>query len=213
MRALWVEDHVLIADSLETLLLVVMPELSLDKARDLDTAIGLVRAIPYDLVLLDWWLGAHTGEHFIGKLVEVGCRAPLLVVSGDDRELVKQRALALGAVGFVSKASKPAELVDTIRAVLGNAQRLGRERAPTPAEAPLPRPNAGVGRIFPELTDRQVEVFEELMLGLSDKQIARKLGVATTTVRTHVRAILEVVGVHSRGEAAHAAWLRGSGAL
>ena len=61
MRALWIEDHQLIGESLEMLLQVVMPELSLDKARDLDTARQLVQSIPYELVLLDWWLEQSDG--------------------------------------------------------------------------------------------------------------------------------------------------------
>jgi DNA-binding NarL/FixJ family response regulator len=62
---------------------------------------------------------------------------------------------------------------------------------------------------FPELTARQADVFRELMRGLSDKQIARELGVSDTTVKTHVRAILQIVGVHKRGEAAFEARARG----
>lgn len=213
MRALWVEDHVLIGDSLEMLLQVVMPELSLDKAHDVRNALALVRAIPYDLVLLDWWLGPDTGEHAMVQLRAGGCVAPFLIVSGDEREVVKRRALALGAVGFVLKASPPQTLVETIRAALAREPgHAGAFASPEPTPAPA-RPSVRLGSLFPELTERQVDVFEQLTLGRSDKQIARHLGVANSTVRTHVRAILEIIGVHSRGEATHEAQLRGAGAL
>lgn len=213
MRALWVEDHVLIGDSLETLLQVVMPEVSLDKARDLKTAMALVSAIPYDLVLLDWWLGPNTGEQAMARFREVGCLAPFLVVSGDEREVVKSRALALGAVGFVSKASPPHALVETMRSALSGKASGAADAALVATTAAPQRPNVSLGTLFPELTERQLDVFEQLTLGRSDKQIARHLGVASSTVRTHVRAILEIVGVHSRGEATHAAQVRGAGAF
>lgn len=212
MRALWIEDHALIGDSLEVLLQVVMPEVSLDKARDVPTAANLVRTIAYDLVLLDWWIGADAGDRAISRLRGVGCNAPILVVSGDDREVVRQRALAMGAAGFIPKAASPQTLVGAIRAGLADARS-----APTQdvggAAAPIERPTVPLGSIFPELTERQVEVLEHLARGLADKQIAKKLGVAPNTVRSHVRTILEVVGVHSRGEAAHEARVRGAGGL
>ena len=212
MRALWIEDHALIGDSLEVLLQVVMPEVSLDKARDVPTAENLVRTIAYDLVLLDWWIGADAGDRAMSRLRVAGCDAPILVVSGDDREVVRQRALALGAAGFIPKASSPQTLVDAIRAGLASARSKPLEGGSS-ADAPIERPTVSLGSVFPELTERQAEVLEYLARGLADKQIAKKLGVAPNTVRSHVRTILEVVGVHSRGEAAHEARIRGAGGL
>lgn len=213
MRALWIEDHALIGDSLETLLQVVMPEVSLDKARNLRSAKALALQIPYDLILLDWWLGTESGEAAIDDLRRVGCHAPFVVVSGDDRDVVKHRAMAVGASAFISKVASPQVLVDAIRSALAGELVAGN-LPPASALEPAPRrQGANLGAVFPELTERQVEVFQQLTLGLSDKQIARNLGVASTTVRTHVRAILEIVGVHSRGEAAHQAQVRGAGAV
>lgn len=212
MRALWIEDHALIGDSLEALLQVVMPEVSLDKARDLPTAENLVRTIPYDLVLLDWWIGPDTGERAMPRLRGAGCHAPFLVVSGDEREVVRRRALSLGAAGFIPKAVHPQTLVQAIRDTLADQQPAPRPQRLAGAE-PVGRPVVALSSLFPELTERQVEVLEQLTRGLADKQIAKNLGVALSTVRSHVRAILEVVGVHSRGEVAHEARVRGAGAL
>lgn len=209
MRALWIEDHALIGDSLEALLQVVMPEVSLDKARDLPTAENLVRTIPYDLVLLDWWIGPDTGERAMSRLRGAGCHAPFLVVSGDERGVVRQRALALGAADFIPKAAQPHTLVEAIRATLADKQRPPAE--PIAGAEAVQRPCVALKTVFPELTERQVDVLEQLTRGLADKQIAKNLGVALSTVRSHVRAILEVVGVHSRGEVAHEARIRGAG--
>lgn len=211
MRALWIEDHQLIGDSLAILLQVVMPEVSLDKARDLDSALGLIATFRYELVLLDWWLGPHDGQATMRRLREAGCTTPVIVVSGDEREAVMRQAMALGAVGYVPKSADP----DTLVAAIGQAlhgmvtPRLAR---PEPgATAPGGLPAIDVAALFPELTSRQCEVFRALMRGLSDKQIGRDLAISDTTVKTHVRAILQAVGVHRRGEAAFAARQRGSG--
>lgn len=201
MRAIWIEDHQLIGDSLELLLQVVMPELSLDKARDLHSAQRLAASIPYELVLLDWWLDETDGATTIGALRQAGCRAPIIVVSGDDREPVMRRALSLGVAGYVRKSAEPQELINTLRTVLAG----GRHSPPpsTPRRDGLPP--LDLITLYPDLTLRQHDVFRALMRGQSDKQIARELGIGETTVKSHVRAILQSLGVRSRGEAAHQA--------
>lgn len=212
MRALWIEDHQLIGDSFEVLLQVVMPDVSLDKARDLDTAERLVQTIQYQVVLLDWWLGAQDGEKTIRTLRAAGCQAPIVVVSGDDREPVMRRAMALGAAGYVPKSADPSTLVEAIRSALSGEVH----DAPVAAAAPSPAgtlPAIDIATVYPELTPRQADVFRGLMRGQSDKVIARELGISDTTVKTHVRAILQVVGVHKRGEAAYQARARGAGEL
>lgn len=201
MRALWIEDHQLIGESLEMLLQVVMPELSLDKARDLDTARQLVQSIPYELVLLDWWLEQSDGAAAISALRAQGCQAPIIVVSGDDREPVMRRALDLGVAGYVRKSAGAQELIDTLQTVLSG----GKPSTPPAAPARAGLPPLDLAMLYPSLTPRQIDVLEQLMRGQSDKQIARLLGIGDTTVKSHVRAILAALQVRSRGEAAHRA--------
>ncbi len=67
MRVLWIEDHQLVGDSFELLLQLIMPDASLDKAKDLDSAKRLIDTFPYELVLLDWWLGTQDGETSIPR--------------------------------------------------------------------------------------------------------------------------------------------------
>jgi DNA-binding NarL/FixJ family response regulator len=211
MRALWIEDHQLIAQSLEMLLNVVMPEVSLDKANDVDVALRLVGNIQYELVLLDWWVGSTDGAAVIAALRQAGCRAPVLVVSGDERDAVVRHALKAGAVGYVTKSAEPSALVRAIQDALAGAVRsVPRPRTGGVEERP-PLPALDVAVVFPELTPRQGDVFRKLMRGESDKQIARDLHLSDTTVKTHVRAILQILGVHSRGEATYEARARGAG--
>lgn len=212
MRALWIEDHQLIGDALEELLHVKMPEISLDKARDSSSAVAFVRAIHYELVLLDWWLGDEDGEKTMQALREAGCKAPVIVVSHDEREATKRRAAALGASGYVVKTADPQTLIEVMRnALRGVASPVDMTVAT--ASAPGPLPLLPIEHAFPELTARQADVFRVLIRGLSDKQIARELGISDSTVKTHVRAILQALGVTRRGEAAHEARLRGAGGL
>lgn len=198
MRALWIEDHPLIADALELLLQVALPTLSLDKARTLAEGEQLVASIPYSLVLLDWWLDAHDGAHSLQRLRERGCLAPVVVVSGDDRELVMRQAWALGVAGFVRKSGSPQELLTTLQAALAG------QRAPLPPAAPRRGlPTLDPALLYPDLSPRQLEVLRALLRGASDRQIAEALDIGETTVKSHVRAVLQALGVRSRNEAAH----------
>ncbi|MBB3178359.1 response regulator transcription factor [Variovorax sp. Sphag1AA] len=215
MRALWIEDHQLVGDSFELLLQLIMPDASLDKARDLDSARRLMETFPYELVLLDWWLGTHDGERSIKMLRDAGRDTPIIVVSGDDRDVVMDRALALGASGYVPKSADPGALLEAVRVALQG----GVSRPPRQNSKPVDGAPGGIAQpvdveiLYPDLTPRQAEVFRALMRGSSDKQIARELDISDTTVKTHVRAILQIVGVHKRGEAAHEARVRGAGDL
>ena len=182
MRALWIEDHQLIGDSLEMLLQVLMPDGSFAYTRD-----GSFK------------MSAE------GEVVTASGYRPILVVSGDERELVMREALAAGAIGYVTKSAEPEQLVKAVRdALQGVVHRLPR-RLPGESEAHAPLPALDVRQVFPDLTSRQSEVFRLLMRGEPDKRIARDLGLSDTTVKSHVRAILQIVGARSRGEAAYAA--------
>jgi two-component system, NarL family, nitrate/nitrite response regulator NarL len=210
MRALWIEDHQLIGDSLEVLFHVLMPELSLDKAKDADAAVELARSFKYQVVLMDWWIGQQGGALTLDALRRAGCQAPVIVVTADDRDATAQQAAALGVAALVTKNADPRSLISTIRDVLNGhttVTRAPKGGADSPSLPPLP--TLDVGSVYPELTQRQADVFRCLMKGHSDKQIARILDVAETTVKTHVRAILQIVGASKRGEAVYQARSRG----
>jgi two-component system, NarL family, nitrate/nitrite response regulator NarL len=213
MRALWVEDQSVIADAIELWLGVAMPELAVDKARSLSEVCQHAAGQVYDIVLLDWWLDPRTdGSRAIAALRDAGCTAPVLVFSNDERHEVMLKAREAGAAAYLHKSAESEVVEKTIRFVLGGGvQRLPARSAANGLEAGASLPALDVRDVFPELTPRQADVLRKLMTGKSDKQIARHLGLSDTTVKTHVRAILQTLGVHSRGEAAYAARARGAG--
>ena len=109
---------------------------------------------------------------------------------------------SLGASGFLLKASRPEELVDAIRAAhAGNAlveprmtKKLLEEFARRPAS-----PDGE--RIFAELTDRERDVLLEVARGASNAEIAERLYISETTVKTHVNHILAKLNVRDRIQA------------
>ncbi|WP_458232994.1 LuxR C-terminal-related transcriptional regulator [Roseateles sp. P5_E8] len=211
MRALVIDDEQLVLEGLEAFLQAALPELSLDKTADANTALRLAGSVHYELVLLDWYLLDGDGQEMQGRamvqaLRAQGCRAPILVVSGADRNDWPALLFELGLSGVVTKSASGSHLVDAIQiAIRGGiylpAQTLAARANPRYHAAPEPATLLDPRERFPELTERQTDVFRIMVRGLSDKQIARELGITEATVKTHVRGILSVVGVRRRGEA------------
>lgn len=210
MRALVIDDMELVLDGMQALLQVLLPDVSLDKTPSVSTAVQLATSIPYELILLDWHLldadgAAIDGREFIEALRHKGCSTPIIVVSGDDRIDWSPLVLELGLAGVVPKFAAGTVLADAIQVAMRGGIYLPaqvRER-----RAGVPYRPAGTQRPlepkerYPDLTPRQCEVFDGMIRGNSDKQIARDLGISESTVKTHVRSILSVVGVRRRGAA------------
>lgn len=210
-RALVIDDEQLVLESLEAFLVASMPDLSLDKTSDIETAMRLSSSVRYQLVLLDWNLTDASGMEIqaqcvIEHLRSAGSSAPIIVVSGDDREDWPQMLLELGLSGFVPKSSPGATLLDAIQVALRGGMFLPQSTLKRRVRQAYRRsetqpPPQDLRERFPSLTERQVEVFERMIRGSGDKQIARELGISESTVKTHVHAILAALGVNRRGKA------------
>lgn len=211
MRALVIDDELLVLEGLEAYLQAAMPDLTLDKTADPPTALRLAATVQYELVLLDWHLSDTAGAPVEGPamvraLRAQGCQAPILIVSGDSTVKWHTLVMELGLAGMVAKSASGTTLLDAIQVATRGGIYLPRQlnhQHMNPRYRPPPGPPEPVDpkERFPDLTDRQADVFRIMVRGLSDKQIARELGIGETTVKAHVRAILAVVGVHRRGEA------------
>jgi DNA-binding NarL/FixJ family response regulator len=206
VKILSVEDHELFRDGLRVALQnLAAPGTNRDAAApelieahtgqqalemlERDSDVGLVLI---DLTLPDW--------NGLELLRIVRARFPTVaavVVSASERAADARAALDAGAAGFVPKRSGRAVLVSAIQLVLAG----GVYVPPLLLEAP----SDGA----PSLSPRQLEVAELLVKGLTNKEIANVLGMATGTAKTHVAAILETLGVANRTEAVLALVERG----
>jgi DNA-binding NarL/FixJ family response regulator len=119
----------------------------------------------------------------------------LTSVSDQDQQWVN-RAIRAGAIGYVMKSADVSELVQTIRHAAEGQVRLSSR----PAASLVEEVQSPTHRI--RLTEREQEVLREMAIGRTNKEIARSLNVALTTVKSHVRSILDKLGVESRTQAA-----------
>jgi DNA-binding NarL/FixJ family response regulator len=160
-----------------------------------------------ELILLDLNLPDRDGFSVLTELGERNPPIPVVVLSAQqDRDTVN-RALDLGALGFIPKSGQLEVMVKALDLVIAGGvyippeirardqpfarQPDGKQTAKRPSGSP-----ADLG-----LTDRQVEVLSLMMQGKSNKAICRILNLAEPTVKNHVTAILKALKVSNRTEA------------
>ena len=199
------DDHVMFLQGLKNLLAVLAPELQVDTSQRLAEALQLAQLTAYDLVLLDWHLAEHEGAQSLEKLREAGCAARIVVLSGETGSALIRRSVELGAAGFIPKTYSSEMMIAALGQVLAGRIFLPAQGL-ADADAGAARPaSIEADPRFASLTARQIEVYFDAARGLPNKLIARRLGIAESTVKTHLTAVFVALGVRNRTEAAYQA--------
>ena len=197
-----VDDHPLVRHGFALSVGEIHPDARVLEAGSLEEAMSIVDRTPdLTLVLFDLNLGDRSGRDGVRRMVEALGSRPLLVISGSDEVSDIVDSVRLGARGYILKTSSTAVLEHAISLALTGETFLPLPRAVlsgnVAAEASRP-----TGQILDRLTDRQRDVFQLLLAGHSNKEIARELGVLEGTVKVHVRAIMQKLGVRNRTQVA-----------
>ena len=206
IRVLVVDDQPLVRSGFR-MVLEERADLELvGEAADGVEALELARELDPDVILMDVRMPNLDGVEATRQLVESGTRARILVLTTFDLDEYVYAAIRAGASGFLLKDVEPAELVDAIRVVAAGNSLFGpaaTERLVT-RFAQQPAPDAG--RTLDELTEREKEILTLLASGLSNAELADKLFLSETTVKTHVSSILRKLHVRDRVQAVIAAY-------
>lgn len=162
----------------------------------------LGRGSDIDLVLLDLTMPGVQGFSGLMYLRAQHPDTPVVVVSGNEDRGVIRKCIAFGASGFVPKSTD----VETMRHAIRTVLEGGTWTPPdVDLSAPSDRETADLVKRLGSLTPQQVRVLMMLSEGLLNKQIAYELSVSEATVKAHVSAILQKLGVESRTQAVIAA--------
>jgi two-component system nitrate/nitrite response regulator NarL len=208
VRLMVVDDHTLFRRGLVALLASDSSLAVIGEASDAGEAVRKAATLQPDVILLDNHLPGATGIQALPGLKDAApnARIILLTVSEDAEDL--QAALRAGAHGYLLKTIEGDLLAQAIhRAMKGEAvvspEMTGKlvtafraASAPTPVEPP-PAPDP-----LAQLSAREMQVLEQIALGASNKEIARTLDIAETTVKIHVQHILRKLNISSRVQAA-----------
>jgi DNA-binding NarL/FixJ family response regulator len=199
VRVLIADDHPLVLGALRQAVSGALPDASIHEASDFESLAAALEANPdMDLVLLDLSMPGVRG--FSGLLFLRAERpgVPVIVVSGNEDRAVMRHCLEFGAAAYVPKSLDVDSMRTAIRAVLDG----GRWAPPDlDLQAPANQEASALVRRLSSLTPQQVRVLMMLSQGLLNKQIAYELSVSEATVKAHVSAILQKLGVESRTQA------------
>jgi DNA-binding NarL/FixJ family response regulator len=205
-----VDDHPLFRGALSQALSAAFEGAHISEAGSLDELTRhLETAADIDLILLDL---AMPGVHGVSGLLYLRAehpQVPVVVVSASDDWATIRQCVDCGASGFIPKSQSVERIRDAIRRIIGGEVWL-------PPDVDLTRmPSEESARLVTRLatlTPQQVRVLMMLGEGLLNKQIAFKLGVSEATIKAHVSAILQKLGVESRTQAVIAINKIGGGA-
>ena len=197
------DDHPLFRGALREAVAGMLERVDIAEAGTFDEVVGLLdRDGDVDLILLDLKMPGVRGFSGLMYMRAQYPSVPVVVVSANDDPSAIRRCMEFGASGFIPKTLGVEVMRGAIRRVLDGGVW-------TPPDVDL---SAGSDAETAELmsrmatlTPQQVRVLMMLSEGLLNKQIAYQLGVSEATVKAHVSAILQKLGVESRTQAVIAA--------
>lgn len=200
-RLMLVDDHKLFRRGLVALLAQDRSVVVAGEAGDAGEAVRLAQALRPDVILMDVDLPGASGIQALAGLREAspGSRILMLTVSEDPGDL--QAALRAGASGYLLKTMEGDELVSAIHRAMRGEPVVSQEMT-VHLVAAMQNPAAASDDPTASLSPREREVLEQIALGASNKEIARTLEIAETTVKIHVQHILRKLGLSSRVQAA-----------
>ena len=201
-RLLVADDHPLYRLALRQAVQGVLPDAEIDEAEDLPGVQAALAARPdTDLVLLDLHM---PGSHGLMGLAALRAEHPgvaVAMISAHEDPATIRRALAYGAAGYLTKRADLSALQDGLRAVLACEEWLPPALRDAVAAMPADAGDRDTAAKLATLSPQQFKVLVRVAEGRLNKQIADELGIQERTVKAHMSAIFEKLGVRNRTQA------------
>ncbi|MEM1182262.1 MAG: response regulator transcription factor [Acidobacteriota bacterium] len=194
-----VDDHVVAREGLMAILSRQADFRVVGEAADGRQAVESYDRLGPDIVLMDLRMPGADGFSAIAELATRNPPAKIIVMTTFDGDQFLRRAMQMGAQGYLLKDASRQTLWGAVRQVHAGGSFVDHALMPKIAGA----------MSGPTLTPRELEVLEQLVHGLSNREIAGALHISEATAKSHVIAILDKLDVSSRTEAAVAATRRG----
>ena len=195
------DDHSLVRDGLRNLLSELSNDLNIVECVNCQQTIDAVEARQdLDLILFDLRMPDLDGFKVLERLANNMNAVPVVVVSASEDIGSMQRALDIGAMGYIPKSESNEVMLSAIRLVLSGGVYMPSKIThfrPTDSQQAVQQKSSA----FSSLTSRQYEVLCLIMEGRSNRDIADVLELSEVTVKTHVSAVLKNLGVNSRTQA------------
>ncbi|MFF7644248.1 response regulator [Streptomyces canus] len=207
IRVLVADDQMMVREGF-SVLLNAMPDIEVvGEAVNGREAVDRVRELAPDVVLMDIRMPELNGIEATREIVASDGTAKVLVLTTFDLDEYVYQALRAGASGFLLKDASARQLAEGVRVVASGEALL----APSVTRRLItefsrlsesPRLMASAHTAYGDLTDRETEVLILIAQGLSNQEMADRLLVAESTIKTHVSRILVKLGLRDRTQAA-----------
>ncbi|MCC7038926.1 MAG: response regulator transcription factor [Burkholderiales bacterium] len=208
IRVAIADDHTILREGLRQLLASAADVAVVAEAADGDAALALARAGGFDVLVLDLSMPGRSGIELIRQIKAECPRLHILILTMHEESQYAVRAIKAGAAGYVTKDRAATELVDALHAVAGGGAHVSANVAQALALAAMP----GAHRPAHErLSDREFQVFDLLVRGVSVTDIALRLNLSSKTVSTHKARLMEKLDVDNPAELVRYALRHGLG--
>ena len=196
IRIMLVDDHTMVRRGLATFLLVFDDFKLVGEAESGEAAIQLCAKVLPDVVLMDMVMPGMGGEAATRAIRKKHPQVQVIVLTSFKEGALIKNALEAGAIGYLLKDVSADELARAIRAAHAGRATLSPDVAQVIVQDASQPPVPGL-----DLTERERVVLALMVEGLNNTQIAGRLTVSPSTVKSHVSNILSKLGVSSRTEA------------
>ena len=204
IRVLLVDDHTMVRRGLATILKVFDDLQLAGEAENAEAAIQLCGEVEPDVVLMDMVLPGMDGATATRTIRQQFPQVQVIALTSFKEGALIKNALEAGAIGYLLKDVSADELAQAIRAAYAGRATLSPDVAQVLVHAASQPPKPGL-----DLTERERAVLALMVEGLNNTQIAERLTVSPSTIKSHVSNILTKLGVSSRTEAVTLALRRG----
>ncbi len=201
IRVLVADDHPMFVRAISTLL---AGEDDIEVVATAATGAEAVRAGLHhrpDVVLMDLHMPDLNGIEATRQLTEAAPDVGVLVLTMFDDDDSVAAALRMGARGYLLKGARQEEVARAIRSVHAGDLIIGRQVARRMGVLLSDQSVAAAPSAFPDLTDRERDVLEQMARGLDNTTIGRRLFISEKTVRNYVSAVFSKLHVSTRAEA------------
>ncbi|HLJ86666.1 MAG TPA: response regulator transcription factor [Candidatus Angelobacter sp.] len=196
VRVLIIDDHALFRESVARLL-QEEHDLNVRHCGSVREGLAMIAEWPAEVILLDFDLGDEKGSSLLAKLRDTGFAGKILLLTAGVNELEAADLIRRGISGIVLKHSSPSELSDSIREVLAGKVWFDQaylkkviERAADETKPPF----TGT------FTERERQVLSFVFEGLANKEIADRLRVSESSVKSSLQQLFEKTGVRTRSQ-------------
>lgn len=191
------DDHAIVREGLKRIVSEVPDMQVVGEAADGAQVLKCVREIEFDLLVLDLSMPGRSGMELIKLIRSEKPRLRMLVLSMHQEQQYAVRAIKSGANGYLNKESATDQLAQAIRKIAGGGAYVTPEVAEQLAMGAMPD-----AQTLPHqsLSDREFEVFRQIVAGVSVTDIASALNLSVKTISTHKSNLMHKMGLNNPSE-------------